>query len=130
ALVQDAAYGTLLRSDRQRLHARIAEAVEGHFPDRVAREPELLAHHHTEACQIERAVGYWLKAGERAAQRSANLEAIRHLTRGLEALNTLPENFERDRRELAFQIAIGTPIIPGHGFSSPPNRAPPPLARA
>ena len=123
ALVQDAAYSTLLRSDRQRLHARIAEAVEGHFPDRVAREPELLAHHHTEACQIERAVGYWLKAGERAAQRSANLEAIRHLTRGLEALNTLPENFERDRQELAFQIAIGTPMIAVHGYSAPQTGA-------
>ncbi|MGY4432864.1 putative ATPase [Bradyrhizobium sp. F1.13.1] len=102
ALVQDAAYGTLLRSDRQRLHAGIADALEGDFPDGAAREPELLAHHYTEACQTERAVGYWLKAGERAAQRSANLEAIRHLTRGLEALNTLPENFERDRQELAF----------------------------
>lgn len=63
ALVQDAAYNTLLRSDRRRLHARIAEAVEGRFPDRVAREPELLAHHFTAACQIERAVGYWLSRG-------------------------------------------------------------------
>jgi predicted ATPase len=119
ALVQDAAYSTLLRSDRRRLHARIAEAVEGRFPDRVAREPELLAHHFAEACQIERAVGYWLKAGERAAQRSANLEAIRHLTQGLEALNTLPESFERDRQELAFQIAIGTPMIAVYGYSAP-----------
>ena len=130
ALVQDAAYSTLLRSDRQRLHARIAEAVEGHFPDRVAREPELLAHHHTEACQIECAVGYWLKAGERAAQRSANLEAIRHLTRGLEALNTLPENFERDQQELAFQIAIGTPMIAVHGYSAPQTGAAYSRARA
>ena len=82
ALVQDAAYSTLLRSDRQQLHARVAEVVERRFPERVAREPELLAHHLTEARQIERAIGYWLKAGERAAERSANLEAIRHLTRG------------------------------------------------
>ena len=130
ALVQDAAYSTLLRSDRQPLHARIAEAIEGHFPDRVAREPEVLAHHYTEACQIERAVGYWLKAGERAAQRSANLEAIRHLTRGLEALNTLPENFERDRQELAFQIAIGTPMIAVHGYSAPQTGAAYSRARA
>jgi len=130
ALVQDAAYSTLLRSDRQPLHARIAEAIERHFPDRVAREPELLAHHYTEACQIERAVGYWLKAGERAAQRSANLEAIRHLTRGLEALNTLPENFERDRQELAFQIAIGTPMIAVHGYSAPQTGAAYSRARA
>jgi predicted ATPase/class 3 adenylate cyclase len=118
ALVQDAAYSTLLRSDRQQLHARIAEVVERRFPERVAREPELVAHHLTEARQIERAIGYWLKAGERAAERSANLEAIRHLARGLEALKTLPEGPERDRRELAFQIAIGTPLIAVHGYSS------------
>jgi predicted ATPase len=119
ALVQDAAYSTLLRSDRQQLHARIAEAVERRFPERVAREPERLAHHFTEARQIERAVGYWLKAGERAAERSANLEAIRHLSRGLDALKTLPDNAKRDRQELAFQIAIGTPLIAVHGYSAP-----------
>jgi predicted ATPase/class 3 adenylate cyclase len=118
ALVQDAAYSTLLRGDRQYLHARIAEAVERHFPERVAREPEVLAHHFTQARQIDRAIGYWLKAGERAAQRSANLEAIRHLTRGLEALRTLPESPERDRRELAYQIALGTPLIAVHGYSA------------
>jgi predicted ATPase/class 3 adenylate cyclase len=118
ALVQDAAYSTLLRSNRQQLHARIAEVVERRFPERVAREPELLAHHLTEARQIERALGYWLKAGERAAGRSANLEAIRHLTRGLEALKTLPESPERDRRELSFQIALGTPLIAVHGYSA------------
>jgi predicted ATPase/class 3 adenylate cyclase len=118
ALVQDAAYSTLLRSDRQQLHARITEVVERRFPERVAREPELLAHHLTEARQIERAIGYWLKAGERAAERSANLEAIRHLTRGLEALKTLPESPERDRRELSFQIAVGTPLIAVHGYSA------------
>ena len=123
ALVQDAAYSTLLRSDRQQLHARIAEVVEGRFPERVAREPELLAHHLTEARQIERAIGYWLKAGERAAERSANLEAIRHLTRGLDALKTLPESPERDRRELAFQIALGTPLIAVHGYSAPQTGA-------
>ncbi|WP_108516550.1 adenylate/guanylate cyclase domain-containing protein [Bradyrhizobium algeriense] len=118
ALVQDAAYSTLLRSDRQQLHARIAEVVERRFPERVAREPELLAHHLTEARKTERAIGYWLKAGERAAERSANLEAIRHLTRGLEALKVLPESPERDRKELEFQIAIGTPLIAVHGYSA------------
>jgi predicted ATPase len=115
ALVQDAAYSTLLHSDRQQLHARIAEVVERRFPE---REPELLAHHLTEARQSERAISYWLKAGERAAERSANLEAIRHLTRGLEALKTLPESPERDRRELSFQIAVGTPLIAVHGYSA------------
>jgi predicted ATPase/class 3 adenylate cyclase len=119
ALVQDAAHNTLLRRDRQRLHQRIAEAVEEHFPERTAREPELLAHHFAEAAQTERAIEYWLKAGERDIGRSANLEAIRHLTRGLDALRTLPDSAERDRRELAFQIAIGGPLIAVHGYSAP-----------
>jgi predicted ATPase len=107
ALVQDAAYSTLLRGDRQQLHARIAEALEERFPEWIAREPELLAHHFAEARQTERAIGYWLKAGKRAAGRSANLEAVRQLTRGLETLQTLPESPERDRRELAFQRDVG-----------------------
>jgi predicted ATPase len=123
ALVQDAAYSTLLRSNRQQLHACIAEAVERCVPERVAREPEVLAFHFMEARQIEHAIGYWLKAGERAAQRSANLEAIRHLSRGLEALQTLPDSPERDRRELAYQIALGTPLIAVHGYSAPQTGA-------
>jgi predicted ATPase len=101
----------------------IAEALEERFPERIARQPELLAHHFTEARQTERAIGYWLKAGERAASRSANLEAVRQLTRGLEALQTLPESTERDRRELAFQIAIGTPLIAVRGYVAPETGA-------
>jgi class 3 adenylate cyclase/predicted ATPase len=119
ALVQDAAHRTLLRRDRQRLHKSIAEAVEEHFAQRTAREPELLAHHFAEAGQTERAIEYWLKAGERDIGRSANLEALRQLTRGLDALRTLPESAERDRCELAFQIAIGGPLIAVHGYSAP-----------
>jgi predicted ATPase/class 3 adenylate cyclase len=123
ALVQDTAYGTLLRRTRQQLHARIAAALQERFPDRVAREPELLAHHFAEAQQTERAVEHWLKAGERGTERSANLEAIRHMTRGLEALRTLPESLERDRLELTFQIALGTPLIAVHGYSAPQTGA-------
>jgi predicted ATPase/class 3 adenylate cyclase len=123
ALVQDAAYSTLLRGDRQELHAHVAEALEERFPEWIARQPELLAHHFAEARQTERAIGYWLKAGERAASRSANLEAVRQLTRGLEMLQTLPESPERDRRELAFQIAIGTPLIAVRGYSAPETGA-------
>ena len=119
ALVQDTAYSTLLRGPRRQLHARIAASLEAHFPDRVAREPELLAHHFAEAQQTERAIEHWLKAGERGTERSANLEAIRHMNRGLEALQTLPESPERDRLELAFQLAIGTPLIAVHGYSAP-----------
>ncbi len=130
ALVQDAAHSTLLRRDRQQLHESIAEAVEEHFPERTAREPELLAHHFAEAGQTERAIEYWLKAGERDIGRSANLEAVRHLTRGLDALRTLPESTERDHRELAFQIAIGGPLIAVHGYSAPQTGAAYKRARA
>ena len=123
ALVQDAAYASLLRGTRQKLHARIAETLERNFPDQAAREPELLARHLSEAHQVERALGYMLKAGERAIGHSANVEAIRHLTRGLEALRTLPDTPERDRRELAFQTAIGGPLIAVHGYSAPQTGA-------
>jgi predicted ATPase len=123
ALVQDAAYQSLLKSKRQQLHARIAHVLEERFAETAATQPELLAYHFAEARQFDRAIGYWLKAGERAAERSANLEAIRHLTHGLEALATLPQCAARDRRELAFQIAIGTPLIAVHGYSAPQTGA-------
>ena len=96
ALVQDAAYGTLLRGRRQELHARVAAALEQHFADLVERQPELLAHHLTAAGETERAVDQWLKAGQHAAERVAHLEAIRHFDRGLAALGTLPEGPARD----------------------------------
>jgi predicted ATPase len=123
ALVQDAAYSSLLKSRRQQLHGSIAQVLEEGFPETAATQPELLAHHFTEARQIERATAYWLKAGERSAARSANLEAIRHLERGLEALTSLPEGPERDRQELRFQIAIGTPLIAVQGYSAPQTGA-------
>jgi predicted ATPase/class 3 adenylate cyclase len=119
ALVQDAAYSTLLRRARQHLHARIAQVLEERLPDRAARQPEVLAHHFTEGQQLDRATGYWLKAGKQAAERSANVEAISHLSRGLEGLKTLPEGPERDQQELALQIAIGTPLIAVHGYHAP-----------
>ena len=119
ALVQDAAYGTLLRRTRQQLHARIAEVLEARFPDRVAREPEVLGRHFSEAQQPDRAAGYWLKAGRQSAERSANLEAIGHLSRALESLKMLPESPERDRRELTVQSTIGTPLISVHGYAAP-----------
>ncbi len=117
ALVQEVAYGTLLRRTRQSLHARIATALEDRFTDRALREPEVLARHFSEAQQPDRALGYWLEAGRRAAERSANLEAIGHLTRALETLQRLPESPERDRQELMLQTAIGTPLIAVHGYA-------------
>ena len=118
ALVQDVAYGTLLRRLRRQLHARIAEALERSFPDRVDREPELLAHHFTEAQLPQRASGYWLMAGKRAAERSANLEAIKHYTKALATISALPEGMGRDRQELAAQVGIGTPLIAVQGYAA------------
>jgi predicted ATPase len=119
ALVQDTAYGTLLRRTRQQLHARIAAVLEDRFADRLAREPEVLAHHFSEAQQPDHAAGFWLKAGRQAAERSANLEAIRHVTRALESLKQLPESAERDCQELTVQSAIGRPLIAVHGYAAP-----------
>ena len=106
ALVQDIAHESLLRSKRQQIHARIAAALEEHYPAVAEVEPETIALHLTEAGLASRAVGYWLRAGRNAAGRSANLEAISHLSRGLEALKSCPEGLERDRQELALQTAI------------------------
>jgi predicted ATPase/class 3 adenylate cyclase len=118
ALVQDAAYGTLLISRRQQLHGRIAELMVARFPDMAAREPELVARHFAEARQAARAVPYWIAAGRHAAERSANLEAIRHLSLALEAIQGMPEGEERDRQELVAQTAIGTPLISVHGYAA------------
>jgi hypothetical protein len=116
ALVQDAAYGTLLRGPRHELHARIAAAIETRMPERVEREPELLAYHYAEAGQPDRAAVYWLAAGRLAARRSANSEAVAHLRRGIATLRGLPETVERDRQELALQLALGPVLLSSRGF--------------
>ena len=119
ALVQDAAYASLVRSRRQQLHGAIARALEERFPDIVASEPETLAYHFTEAGLTEFAIGYWLKAGQRASERSAFHEALSHLDRGMALLRALPESVDRDRRELDFQVTLGTPLVAVHGYTSP-----------
>src|SRR5262249_45404532 len=86
ALIQDAAYQSLLKSTRQQHHQHIAQVLETRFPERCETQPELLAQHYTEAGLLAQALPYWQRAGERAGQRSANVEAIRYLTRGLEGL--------------------------------------------
>jgi class 3 adenylate cyclase/predicted ATPase len=118
ALVQDAAYSTLLRGRRQELHARVAAALEEHFADLVERQPELLAHHMTAAGNTERAVDQWLKAGQLAAARSAYVEAVSHFNRGLLLLGSQPQTAERDRLEIALQLAKGVSLINARGFSS------------
>ena len=119
ALVQDAAYGTLLRGPRQALHARIAAAIETRMPERVEREPELLAYHYAGAGQPDTAAGYWLAAGRLAARRSANSEAVAHLTHGIAAVRGLPETVERNRQELALQLALGPALLSSRGFGDP-----------
>ncbi len=114
ALVQDAAYQSLLRSRRQQLHSQIADVLE-----RRGAEPELLAHHFTEAGLTERAVVYWHEAGVKATDRSANLEAVNHLTKGLDILKKHPDTADRKKQELAFCIALGVPTIATEGQAVP-----------
>jgi len=115
ALVQDAAYSTLLRNRRQQLHAAIAQAIERDFPQRTEAEPELLAHHYDEAGSTKPALRYWLRAGERSVERSANHEAMAQLSRGLELVQSLPASSERDRLELAVCLPLGIAQIGAMG---------------
>ena len=119
ALIQDAAYQSLLRRTRQQYHQRIAQVLAAQFPDMVDAQPELLAQHYTEAGQSARAITYWQRAGERALQRSANLEAISHLTKGLEVLKTLPDSPERLQHELDLQITLGQALAVTKGYAAP-----------
>src|SRR2546425_1403884 len=105
ALIQDAAYESLLKSTRQHYHQRIGQVLEAQFPETVEGQPELLAHHYTEAGLIAQAVDYWEKAGQHAIEHSAHVEASSHLRTGLELLQTLPETPERTRREVDVLIA-------------------------
>jgi len=114
-LVRDAAYAGLLKSRRGHLHAAIANALEQQFPDIVQTQPETLARHLTEAGLIEKAIGYWLQAGKNAALRSANLEAIAHLQRGIEVIGHLPAGEGKDRSELDFQVVLGPCLIATQG---------------
>ena len=117
-LVRDAAYSSLLKSRRAIVHAAIASALEQRFSEIVEAEPETLAQHLTEAGVLEKAVGYWLKAGKNAVQRFANVEAIAHLQRGIETAGRLPESSGRDRLELDLQFALGPCLIATQGPAS------------
>jgi predicted ATPase len=118
ALIQDAAYQSLLRSTRQQHHQHIAQVLEAQFPDICKTQPELLAHHYTEAGLYEQAIPYWQQAGESATAHSAHMEAIRHLTKGLDLLKTLPSTPERLQRELLLHIALGAPLIVTRGWGA------------
>jgi predicted ATPase len=117
--VVDAAYQSLLKSTRQQYHQQIAQVLEERFPETAETQPELLAHHFTEAGLNERAVGYWYKAGQEAIQRSANAEAIAHLRKGLEVLQALPTTPQRMHQELDVQTLLGTALLATKGYSVP-----------
>jgi class 3 adenylate cyclase/tetratricopeptide (TPR) repeat protein len=119
ALVQEAAYSTLLRSRRQQIHARIAATLEDQFQDIVAAQPGLLARHCSEAGLAEKAVVYWLKAGQQALARSAMTEAVARLQQGLEVLAGLPDGHWRRQQELDLQIALRTAVAATKGLAAP-----------
>jgi TOMM system kinase/cyclase fusion protein len=119
ALIQDAAYASLLKSTRQQYHQRIAQVLEAQFPETAEAAPELLAHHFTEAGLTEQAVPYWHQAGQGAVQRSAHVEAIRHLRTGLALLQTLPETPERVQRDVDMHITLGASLLATHGHAAP-----------
>jgi class 3 adenylate cyclase/predicted ATPase len=123
ALIQDTAYQSLLKSTRQQYHQQIAQALQARFPSTKATQPELLAHHYTEAGLIEQAIPYWHQAGQKSLERSAHTEAIRHLSQGLELLKPLPATPERTQHELELQIALGPALMSAKGWAAPEVRA-------
>ena len=119
ALIQDAAYQSLLKSNRQKYHQQIAQTIEKQFAETTMTQPELLAHHYAEAGLAEQSIPYWQKSGQRASEHSANVEAVNHFAKALELLNTLPESTDRDKQELALRIDLGPILAATKGFASP-----------
>jgi class 3 adenylate cyclase/predicted ATPase len=119
ALIQDAAYQSLLRSTRQQYHQRIAQVLGERFPETAEVQPEWLAHHYTQAGLTEQAVPYWQRAGQHASDRSAYLEAISHLTTGIALLKTLPETPERTQHAATLYIALGAALQVAKGQAAP-----------
>ena len=123
ALVQDAAYGTLLREPRRTLHARIAETLEHQFAEIAESQPEIVARHCTDAGLMEKAAGFWGKAGERSLAGSALIEGIEQLTRALGQIATLPGTPTLRREEIKLQVALITPLLNVKGYAAPETRA-------
>jgi predicted ATPase/class 3 adenylate cyclase len=116
ALIQDAAYASLLRSQRQQYHQRIVQVLEEQFPETAEIQPELLAHHYAEARLPDQAIGYWHRAGQRANERSANVEAVRYLKNGLAILKTLPESAACLQYELDLQTTLAQTLKDAKGY--------------
>jgi class 3 adenylate cyclase/tetratricopeptide (TPR) repeat protein len=118
ALVQDAAYSTLLRSQRQELHARIGKVLEDQFPEVVDNQPEILAHHFTQAGLVELAIEFWRRAGGRSVDRSAHAEAAAQFQSALDLMGRLPPGQQRDELDLELTLALAVTLIAVHGFGS------------
>ena len=123
ALVQDAAYGTLLRKSRRELHLRIAETLESKFPEIGESQPELLARHYSNAELIEKAAWFWGKAGERSLARSAVVEACEQLNQALDLLATLQQTSASRRQQLKLQIALANALMQVKGYAAPEPKA-------
>jgi predicted ATPase len=123
ALVQDAAYGTLLREPCRALHARVAETLEDQFKEIAENQPELLARHYSEAGLIEKTALQWGKAGQRSLARSALVEAVAQLTRALDQIETLPATPALRREQIKLHVALITPLIHIKGYAAPETRA-------
>ena len=119
ALIQEAAYESLLKSARQQHHQRIAQTLVERFPDLADARPEYVAHHYSEAGLGAQAIDHWQRAGEQAIQRWANVEAMRHLTKALEAVTTLPDSTARTQQELLLQITLAPAWIAVKGYAAP-----------
>ena len=119
ALIQDAAYESLLKSKRQFYHHRIAQVITKQFLDSVKNQPELMAHHYTEAGMAETAIEYWLWAGQQAIAKSAHVEAAVHLRKGLALLQQLPASPPRDLHELGLLSTLGVTLVAGRGYAAP-----------
>lgn len=118
ALVQDAAYQSLLKKRRKQLHRQIAQILEERFPEIVDTRPELLAHHYTQAEQPSRAIPYWRQAGNIAAERAAHIEASQYFSSALACVAHLPRNMDRDQLELAIQVSFGLSLAAGKGYAA------------
>jgi predicted ATPase/class 3 adenylate cyclase len=119
ALIQDAAYASLLKSTRQQVHQQIAQVLEARFPALVETQPELVAHHYTAASGYEQAVHYWQRAGQQASDHSAHLEAMSHFTTAIELLQSLPETPARTQHALTLHIALGAAVQMAKGLAAP-----------
>jgi predicted ATPase/class 3 adenylate cyclase len=119
ALIQDAAYASLLKSTRQQVHQQMAQVIETRFPSLVETQPELVAQHYTAAGCTEQAVVYWQRAGQHASDRSAHVEAISHFTTGIELLKTLPETPARTQHAVTLHIALGAALQIAKGHAAP-----------